>query len=145
MSLTDTAIKAKLLPYKIAAAIAVAIVLTILVMWGIGEFNTMRNAAAKSELQDTKAETAQGITQDAGKAQAATGKVEIVVTDARSAYNAAEQEALNNEPDTRDWHSQPTRDSLRNAARKRRLARERSSNSELRDEAEYEEEASSER
>lgn len=131
-------VKAKTMPYRLGAAVIATVVLTLLVSYGISEFNDMRRAAAKSELQDTKAVTTEGIIADAGKAQQDTVKVEIDVSDARSAYTAAEQEATNNEPDTRDWRAQPTRDSLRDAARARRLARERSSGAELRGEADDE-------
>lgn len=145
IDVTDTAIKAKLLPYKVGAAIVAAILLTVLVMVGIGEFNSMRSAAAKSELQDTKAETTQGILNDASAIQAKTQRVEVVVSNARDSYNRAEQEAIDNEPDTRDWSAQPTRDSLRNAARARRLARERSAELAGQRQAEHEEAPAPER
>lgn len=133
------------LPYKIGAAIIATVVITLLVSYGINEFNDLRRAAAKSELQDSKAVTTEGILQDAGVAQQETQKVEIRVSDGRSAYHAAEQEAIKNEPDTRNWRDEPTRSSLRNAARERRLARERSSGSQLRGEADDETETASER
>lgn len=133
------------LPYKIGAAILATVVITALASYGISEFNDLRRAAAKSELQDTKAVTTEGIIKDAGVAQQETQRVEIRVSDGRSAYHAAEQEAIKNEPDTRNWRDEPTRNSLRNAARERRLSRERSSGSQLRGEADNEAEASPER
>jgi len=133
------------LPYKIGAAIIATVVITALASYGVSEVNDLRRAAAKSELQDSKAVTTEGILQDAEVAQQGTQRVEIRVSDGRSAYHVAEQEAIKNEPDTRNWRDEPTRSSLRNAARERRLARERSSGVELRGEADDDSASASER
>lgn len=89
---------------------------------------------SRDERQQTQASAEQGvrtgvavtgITQDASDAADETQRVEITVTDARSAYQRGYQDAKREDPSIADWAAQPVPQRLRDLARERRLARER--------------------
>ena len=71
-------------------------------------------------------QAASGIAKDAGETAADTARVEVVVRDAREAYQRGYDDAKQNDPVVRDWADQPVPQRLRDLARARRVARERS-------------------
>jgi hypothetical protein len=112
-------------PDLIVALIA-SIVLALLVTFGVNHYTNLREAAARGE---QRGEVITNTSRAIGDVQQTTqqrDRVEVVVSDARNTYNTQKQEDERREPTLRDRSDTAVPDSVRERARQRRLARERS-------------------
>lgn len=111
----------------------------ILAVLGILAFTWFSNRDARKALttQVEQAERTEQATkeiiEDADEKIVIVRETEVVVADAREAYQRGYEDAKRSTPDVADWADQPVPQQLRDLARERRQARERSGGSGLGD------------
>jgi hypothetical protein len=111
---------------KLILSLIATIVLAVLLVVATQTVLGWRDAAQANEQKEQHMKATSGILDDAAKSQAERTSTEATVTDARVEYDSKREEVYRVEPTARDWASQPVPRGLRDAARARRLARERS-------------------
>lgn len=118
----------KLTPIQVRVAfyaLAAGLVLALFFLWlnDRDKKLALRDSAEQGVRTDR---AASGIAQDAGVAQSEVSQNEQSANNARSAYYRGYEDAKRNDPDVVPWGSRPVPQRLRDLARERRLARERS-------------------
>lgn len=111
---------------KFYIQLAGALIVGLLIMWGIGYVSNLQTQAAIGAQRGAVAVTAQGITEDGAKDDTARGAVDTAVTTGRETFRATIEEAKRNEPEIVARADRAVPASVRGAYRQRRLARERS-------------------
>lgn len=111
---------------RIYASIVTAVILGIGVGVAIDHYRDLRRAAAEGALAIKNAETTQAINKDGIETRKERQQVEIVVRQARDQYRIDYQQEKDNDPYIADRAERVRPERLRNLARERRLARERS-------------------
>lgn len=109
----------------ILALVATLALLGIL-SWGAYVVYHWRAAAMQNESRGRTMEATEGILTDGARSDAARTSEENRVALGRENYDRTMDEAEKKDEATRDWRNAPVPDSVRRAARERRLARERS-------------------
>jgi hypothetical protein len=117
---------------ELIVAVVVALVLGVLISLGANHYMTLRSKAAQSELQGDKIEATDGIIKDGEAVDRAQQRVEIAITDGRARYTEGYEREKANDPEFARRASAPVDQRVRDAARERRLARERSARDDAR-------------
>jgi hypothetical protein len=111
---------------EIAIAVVVAVVLGVIVSAGGRHYLALREKAQQAELRDGIIKSTDGIIKDGASVEAQQQRVEIAVTDARVRYAEDYEREKTNDPAFADRADSVVDQRVRDAARARRIARERS-------------------
>lgn len=111
---------------KMIASLIATVAMVLLVVWGGFTVYKWRQGAMQNEARGRTMTATEGLIQDGSQADAGRRGQEATVTGARFTYDTTMTEAENNDEATRNWRNAPVPDSVRRAAKARRLARERS-------------------
>ena len=109
----------------ISTAVGAGLLLALLVL-GYRSWKTGQDAKDDLDQAQRTDQAASGIVTDINSGQSDAAKVDITVTDARSEYYRGYQDAKREDPAVADLASTPIPQRLRDLARQRREARERS-------------------
>lgn len=104
----------------------VAVAIGALVVLGITHYMDLRNRAAVGDQRGTKIEATAGTIADGAQADTRRAERDTGTAQGAQQFTITMQEAERNEPATRNRADTPVPDSVRDAFRARRLARERS-------------------
>jgi cytochrome c-type biogenesis protein CcmE len=107
-------------------AVAVALILAVVISVGTGHYLSLREKAAEAELQHGKIVSTDGIIKDGAESDERRQRVEIAVTDGRVRYREDYEREKANDPAFAERADSVVDQRVRDAARARRLARERS-------------------
>lgn len=107
-------------------AVVVAVVLGLLVAWGGNHYMKLREKAAQSDLRGEVIKNTDGIIKDGAESDERRQRVDIAITDGRVRYQEDYEREKANDPAFADRADSVVDQRVREQARARRLARERS-------------------
>jgi len=110
---------------KIIGSVVTAIILALLVIIAVGSIQSLRNAAAVGEQRGgVLGSASEGVAQGV-KIDQEQQRESVVISAGRDTFQRTKSEAIRNEPTTADRATRAVPDSVRQAYRDRRRARER--------------------
>lgn len=107
-------------------AVAVAVVMGVLITAGTSHYMNLRTKAAQADLREGVIKSTDGIIKDGADSDARRERVEIAITDGRVRYGQDYEREKANDPEFARRADSAVDQRVRDAARARRLARERS-------------------
>lgn len=114
------------MPIKTIVYLVVAALTIVVLTFGVSDYMRLRKAAAQNELRGQVITTTAHAVVDGDKADEQRVAVDVSVRDARSAYSDNLEKAKHDDPNIASRIDRVVPDRLRELARERRLARERS-------------------